>query len=95
MINQILSSFLESEDCVSFYQNERFCGTRSINLILIYYNLKFYGEIQLSIPTEAHSRTLAKRKICVVRSTAFVFLCEPVWVELVRFWEVRWIKVDT
>jgi hypothetical protein len=53
------------------------------------------GDVRVSVLTDAHSRTLAKRNICEVRSTAFVFFSEPVWVELLRFWEVRWIKVET
>ena len=50
---------------------------------------------QMSVVTEAHSRTFAKWKICVVRSTVFVFLCEAVWIEIFRFWEVRCIKMET
>ena len=49
---------------------------------------------QMSVLTDAHSRTLAKWNICVVRSTVFVFLSETVWVELLRFWEVRRVMVQ-
>jgi hypothetical protein len=49
----------------------------------------------MSILTDAHSRTLPKRNVCVFRSTAFVFFCETVWIELLRFWVVRWVKMDT
>jgi len=52
-------------------------------------------ENQVSVLTDAHSRTLAKWKKCVVRSTLFVFLCEMVWIELLRFWEVGCICMDT
>jgi len=48
----------------------------------------------MSVLTEAHSRTLAKWNICVVRSTVFVFLCETVWIERLRFWEVRRVMVQ-
>jgi len=49
----------------------------------------------MSVLTQAHSRTLPKRHICVVGSTVFVFLCETVWVELLWFWEVRWVVVQS
>ena len=63
--------------------------------ILSYHNPKICGDVQEPVLTYAHSRTLAKWDMCEVRPTAFVFLCESVWVELLRFWEVRWIKVYT
>ena len=50
---------------------------------------------QVSVLTDAHSRTLPKWNICLFRSTAFVFLCETVWIELLRLWEVLWVIVDT
>jgi len=49
----------------------------------------------MSFLTDAHSRALAKWNICVVRSTAFVFVCETVWIELLRFWEVRRVVVQS
>ena len=49
----------------------------------------------MSLLTDAHSRTLAKWNICVVRSTAFVFLSETVWIELLRFCEVRRVVVES
>jgi hypothetical protein len=49
----------------------------------------------MSVLTDAHSRTLAKWNICVFRATVFVFLCETVWIKLVRFWEVRWATVES
>ena len=49
----------------------------------------------MSVLTDAHSRTLPKWNICVVRSTAFVFLCETVWIELLRFWEVSRVVVKS
>jgi len=50
---------------------------------------------QMSVLTDAHSRTLPKWNICVFRSTAFVFLCETVWIELRWFWEVRRVVVES
>jgi len=49
----------------------------------------------MSVLTDAYSRTLTKWKICVVRSTVFVFLFETVWIELLRFWEIRWLVVQS
>jgi len=49
---------------------------------------------QVSVLTDAHSRTFAERNICVFRSTVYVFLCETVWIELLRFWVVRLVMVQ-
>ena len=49
----------------------------------------------MSVLTEAHSWTLTKWNICVVRTTLFVFLCETVWIELLWFWEVRRVMVQS
>jgi hypothetical protein len=50
---------------------------------------------QVSVLTNAYSRTLAKWNVCVVRSTVFVFLCETVWIELLRFGKVLRVVVQT
>ena len=49
----------------------------------------------MSFLTDANSRTLPKWNICVFRSPAFVFLCETVWIELLRFWEVNRVVVES
>jgi hypothetical protein len=49
----------------------------------------------MSVLTDAHSRTLAKWNVSVVRSTLFVFLCETVWIEFLRFWEVRRVMMQS
>ena len=61
--------------------------------ILKAYNLTIeYGKSDI---TYAHSETLAKWNIGVLRSTPFVFHCETVWGENLRFWEVLRIVLDT
>jgi len=95
-VTYVLSSFLKAEDFVSLYQTERRHVIRILILIVSDFKPKFLAwSNQVSLLTDAHSRTLAKWKICVVRSTLFVFLCEMVWVELLRFWEVRRVMMQS
>jgi len=61
--------------------------------ILNVYNLTIqYGKSDI---TYAHLETFAKWNIGVLRATVFVFLCETVWIENLRFWEVLWVVLDT
>jgi len=47
------------------------------------------------IITYAHSETLSKWNIWVLRLTPFVFHCQTVWIENLRFWKVLWVALDT
>jgi hypothetical protein len=45
--------------------------------------------------TYTHSDTLPRWNIYVLRSTPFVLLCETVWIEILRIWEVLGVMLDT
>ena len=61
-------------------------------MLKVFYLIIQYGKSDI---TYAHSETLPKWNICVLRSTPFVFLCETFWIENLRFWEVLGVILDT
>ena len=86
MITQVLSSFLNPEDFVSFYQNESLRGTRRINLILSYYKLKFLWGSTSVCPYRC---TFADPRQMEYMCSSVYSVCFPLWNGLDRTFPVR------